>query len=544
VSLQTPINKRQTVLTAGFVGYVFGNTNILNIDKKIPDNVISSRNACLSHAEDLIRAARRILADEKLPNISYHLAVLALEEIGKSTLIVMGHFDSKSGDSTWSPHKFYDNHVKKLFWATWGPSMGQEKISKKQIESLQGLSHRIHDTRLQALYVDFDEDGPLLPSDVIPESEAQNLIDAATARLELEKLHKFGEIEEKNLQSLNWFLTATSDQEKRKLIFGNKSMEKLAELKSTKKWVDWLKQEFDKAEKEGQEAINQELQRKPPSDTEKLQDKWKIKIRLFSNSHSIRPKPLNKWNELGSWIRLYPVGGKKNQLLVEFTLPKSISVHALWWAAWGAARRFVVALNIGTFGCFWWYVPEQISRFYEKITDLENKEMEVKIERNPILKLDWKHSALSDTDLRNAALCFGMLPGDNESELGKSMGAYITALGFLNKSDIHLQFEGNSYDFFYKSLKHGMKHFKEWNPKTSFPDCFERLLQGHKLDQKEIENHKKIAQQIETGRPSFKGVTLSLSEVGMMKVICDAYFIVKFNQIAKKRESKKNKKGT
>jgi len=191
-------------------------------------------------------------------------------------------------------------------------TLGQKKISKKQIESLQGLSAKIHDTRLQALYVDFDEGGPLLPSEVISEPQAQNLIDLATSRLEMEKLHKFGEIDDSRFETLNWFIKATSDQEKRNLIFGNKSMDKLVELQSTRKWVDWLKQEFDKAEKEGQDAIRQELQRKPPKDSEKLQEKWKVKIRLFTNSHSIRPKPLNKWNELGSWIRLYPVGSKKN----------------------------------------------------------------------------------------------------------------------------------------------------------------------------------------------------------------------------------------
>ncbi len=527
--------KQINVISGSIKALCVWEINILKIDKKIPANILSTRNACLAHAEDLIRSAKRVLADEKLPNISYHLAVLALEEIGKSTLIVMSHFAKQSKDPTWRPHKFYDDHVKKMFWATWGPSMGQEKISTKQIESLQGLSTRIHDTRLQALYVDFDEDGVSLPSDVISEPQAQNLIDIAISRLDLEKTHKYGEIEEKKLEILNWFLTATSDQEKRKLIFGNKSMDKLVELKSIKKWVDWLKQEFDKAESEGQEAIRQELQRKPPKGLEKLQEKWKVKIRLFTNSHSIRPKPLNKWNELGAWIRLYPVGGKKNQLLMEFTLPKNIPLNGLWYAAWGVARRFVVALNIGTFGCFWWYVPEQISRFYEKITDLENKEMEVRIKRNPELKLDWRHDALSDANLHNVALCFGMLPSNNESELGKSMGAYITGLGFLNKNDIHLQFEANSYEFFYKSLKYGMKHFNEWKSKTSFTECFEKLLLSHKFDQNEIDNHKNIAKQIETGRSTFKGLTLTLSEVGMMKIICDAYFLVKFREMAEKR---------
>ena len=97
----------------------------MKIHKELPENIINSRKACLSHAEDLIRAATRILSDEKLPNISYHLAVLALEEIGKSFLIVMAHayFTNQSEDSSWNPQKFYSDHIKKLFWAIWAPSI-------------------------------------------------------------------------------------------------------------------------------------------------------------------------------------------------------------------------------------------------------------------------------------------------------------------------------------------------------------------------------------------------------------------------------------
>jgi hypothetical protein len=317
-------------------------------------------------------------------------------------------------------------------------------------------------------------------------------------------------------------------------------MGKLAELGSASKWIAYLKEEFDKTEQEARDAINRELQRKPPGDLAKLEEKWKIKIRLFSSSHSIRHKALNKWNELGSWIRLYPVGGKKDQLIAEFTLPKNISINSLWWAAWSAARSFVVSLNIGTFGCFWWYVPEQVSRFYEKIVDLENKEMEVRIERNPILKLDWKHSALSEAELQNTALCFAMLPRDNESELGQSMGAYITALAFLNKNDIHFQFEANCYELFYKSLKHGMRHFGEWDDKECFPDRFEKLLRSYNIGQEEIDKHKILAQGFESTPSSFKGTKLTLSEVGAIKIMCDGYFMVKFNEMAKARKVEKD----
>jgi AbiV family abortive infection protein len=516
----------------------------MKIGDELPENIIKSREACLAHADDLVRAAKRILSDERLSNISYHLAVLALEEIGKSTLIVMGHLACDADDSEASAHRFCDDHIKKLFWATWGPSIGTEKITKDQIESLRGLSRKIHETRMQALYVDFDANGPFLPSEAISETEAQNLIDIASARLEMEKLHKFGKIEETHLNNMNWFLSASDDTEKRKLIFGNKSMEKLAELGSTHKWIAWLKQEFDKADAEAKEAIKQELQRKPPNASVKLEDKWKIKIRLFTNSHSIRPKTLNKWNDKSNWIRLYPVGGKKDQLIAEIILPKNITIQSLWWTAWGIARRFVVALNIGTFGCFWWYVPDQISRFYEKIIDLENPDMEVRIERNPILKIDWGHRALSETDLRRTALCFGMLPGENESELGKAMGAYITALAFLNKNDIHFQFEANSYEFIYKALKHGMRHFREWDDHNAFSDSFERLFIKYELDQVEIDKHKEISQRFERVPPSFDGLKLSLSEVAAIKIICDAYFIRKFDEMAKQREAEESASNT
>lgn len=510
----------------------------MTIPKKIPEKIIKSREACLSHADDLVRSAKRILYDEKLPNISYHLAVLALEEIGKSTLIVMGFFANESKDSSWSPEKFYDDHIKKLFWATWGPTIGQEKLTQKQITSLQGLSRKIHANRLQALYVDFDSKGPLVPSEAISEAQAINLIDIATARLKMEEHHKLGNIKKKYLPILNWFISATSDQEKRKLIFGSKSMEKLSNIGNTTDWISWLKKEFDKADDEAKIAVNQELQRVPPCNVNKYKDKWKIKIRLFTNSHSIRPKVLNKWNELSIWIRLYPVGGKKNQLIAEFTLPENISIQNLWYTAWGTARRFVVALNIGSFGCFWWYIPEQISHFYEKIVDLDNKGMGIKLERKPILKLDWKQDVLTESCLMNTALCFGMLPGDNESELSQSMGAYLTALAFLNKSDIHLQFETNSYEFFYKSLKHGMKHFNEWDDEIYFPKILEKLLQRHNLEKEEIDKHIKLAEQFESSRPKFNNLTLSLSEVGVLKIISDAYFIVKFREMAKQKESK------
>jgi AbiV family abortive infection protein len=511
----------------------------LPVNKEIPENILVLREACLSQASDLIRAANRILVDENLPSIAFNLCVLALEEIGKSTLIVMDYFASLHKDSNWSPKNYYDDHIKKLFWATWGPSFDQGKISSKEIESLQGLSKNLHNSRLQSLYVDFDSDGPLEPKDAICKQEADTLLKMASARLEMEKAHKFGKIDDEKQKILKWFMSATSELEKRKLIFGNKSIAKLKELGSVTKWINWLKKEFDQADEEAKIAAQNELKRKVSEDATSHSDKWKVKIRLFTNSHSIRPKVLNDWNRVSSWIKLFPVGGKKNQLILEMTLRENITIHQLWWASWGVARRFVAALNIGSFGYFWWYIPEQISRFYEQIVDLKDEQMGIKLERNPKLILDWKNDSLSDVMLQNTALCFAMMPNDNESELGQSLGAYLTGLGFLSKTDIHLQFEANSYEFFYKSLKHTMKHFQNWDGVSNFSDIFVDLLGNKfKIDSEEIEKHKNLSAKFEGGRHLIEQTKISLSEVGFIKIICDVTYINNFRQMAHTKSKK------
>lgn len=318
---------------------------------------------------------------------------------------------------------------------------------------------------------------------------------------------------------------------------GRKSLEKLVELGNVPDWITWLKNEFDKADEEARVQMQRELKRAKPKEEDAKDEKWKMKIRLFSNSHSIRPKVLHKWNELQSWIKLFPIDKKKDQLIVQFTFPKSVPVQGLWWAGWSAARRFAVALNIGSMGFFWWYVPEHISGFYESLEDLESN-MDVHVERSPILKLDWKHSPLSDRDLNEAALCFGMLPGPQDKEQNKIFGRYIEGLAFLSKSDIHLQFEVNAYDGFYKCLKGAMQFYGDWDGQSPFPKRFEQFLSTLNIGEEERKKQMKIGEQFEVFPPNPKGITLS--EVGPIKIVCDAYLIRKFREFAKQREKDKS----
>jgi hypothetical protein len=98
----------------------------------------------------------------------------------------------------------------------------------------------------------------------------------------------------------------------------------------------------------------------------------------------LRPKTFTTFNTGSKWIKIVPVSGKKNEVIIEFILGDNVPAEALWFFGWGLARSFVVALNIGTMGFWWWRMPEQISRYYEALQDLETGK-ELVIERNPIL---------------------------------------------------------------------------------------------------------------------------------------------------------------
>lgn len=230
----------------------------------IPDKIQNIFNACLSHAEDLLQAAKRI-QEEHLSNIAYHLAALALEEIGKSALIMMSYMGKMQGDPSDWVEKQFEDHVRKLFWALWGPSFGREVITNEQIEFFRGLAQKIHDTRLRGLYVTPFENISPLPRDAVKECEANDLISIATARLGLEKCYEPKALSEEEQRDLFWFLTATKDKEKLDLIFGKKSMEKLTELGHSHLWMGWLRREFEQAEAEGRAQAERELNRIEPS---------------------------------------------------------------------------------------------------------------------------------------------------------------------------------------------------------------------------------------------------------------------------------------
>jgi AbiV family abortive infection protein len=501
----------------------------------LPSHLRAIQVACHEHADDLLRSADRVLNQENLPHIAYHLSALALEEIGKAELIGIGHMAAVKGEERSS--KQLEDHVKKLFWALWGPSFGQELITKEQIETFQGLATNIHETRLRGLYVATDGENFFPPKEAVPKAAADNLLSLTKARLGLARTQPSrDELSPEAKTLVSWFLAASSDSEKRNMIFSKKSMEKLVELGGMDKWMQWLRDQFEKADADAKAALEAEMKRQRPGEAEAEKDKWRIKVRFFTNSHSIRPKTLTWWNNGINWVKLHAVDKRKDELLVEFILPMAVPMNGLWWAGWGGARRFACSINIGSMGFFWWYVPDQISRFYDSIHDLEHN-VGVQVERTPRLRLDWNKDALTEQDLRNASLAYAMLPAPQDRQLHGPFDAYLTGLGFLSKTDIHMQFEANAYEAFFDSLMSGMKQYGEWDGTAAFEPAFNRLLDGvlPTMAADERERYFKMGMQFKLGKPT---MPISLSEVGAMKILCDAFYVRTFRRLAEERSKR------
>jgi len=490
-------------------------------ERQIDEKTIAAMKACIDHARALLDSARAVQAANH-PNVAYHLAALALEEIGRRELIgVQSLAARRPGQPAWIA-KHTQDHIKKLFWCFFGGAFAYQRLTGKALEELTGMATLIHSTRLAGLYVEHDEDGLSIPEEAITAEQCSNLIELATARLgmaEAEKLRDQIPDEETELQS--WFLKTTEDPERRRLIFSGGSMAKLAELKDARAWATWLKEQFDKADAESRAAVEEELRRSRNLPTEGKKDKWRLRIRVISASHSLRGKELTRWNKSVDWIKL--ALAKKNELIFELILKDNVPVEALWYFGWGLARHFVVALNIGTMGFWWWRMPEQISRYYDSLHDLENN-MEVGVERSPALKVDWgQNRVLTAEDLDRVAACFTALPGPHERDQHTAFNHYIGGLTFLSLNDIHWQCESTVFGNFFECLKALMAETGDWKEGTSFRDSMLRFVDDMFPKMDEREQFAELCGRFES--KNVEGAVVTLKEATFMKRFCDAYFM-------------------
>jgi AbiV family abortive infection protein len=483
--------------------------------------------ACFEHAKDLLVIARRELDAGGRPNIVFHLSALAIEEIGKAGLVGMNYLAEMRGEVSQSKLDEMTDHVRKLWWALWSPQIGKHAITREQVESIMGMAQHIEDQRKSAIYVSTDRSEFVPPREKISQDEAHHLLDLATALYEMEKPRGTNNLTDNQLDTRLWFLRTTDDPEKRRLIFGSKSMSKLIELGNPAKWIEWLKEIFDEQEVENRKLAQQELDRKEPKGVEAEKDKWRIRVRFYSASHTInRQQALNHWNTRVKWIKLYRVDRRKDCIDVDFLLKKGVLVDRIYHIGLSTSRQFLAALNIGTFGFFWWHLPDHVASYYEKIIDLESN-AEMRIATTPALKVDWRGGALTEDLLhRTLVLLATLLHMKGEIE---PITRYLGGVAVMAKIDVNFQVESHAFLNFYEAFRSALSHWKDFKDPESYREVFrkvtEELVPGWDDADKfyALGNDPRDTQEYRS--------KITLEQVAVMKILCDAYLLRKLNSM-------------
>jgi AbiV family abortive infection protein len=502
------------------------------------DKITPVVQACLSNAELLLSAAKSARRPSH-NHIVYHLATMALEEIGKASMVAVSSLRQAplpekegSDDEKGRPVDWIEDHERKLFWALWMTGFKNQKIAPDDFRQFQDLAKYIHELRVASIYVD---PAHLSAQQGVSDLDVDTILSLTEARLNTEKLTSFRQLDEVARSMLEWFFRATDDPQLRTIIFSDRSFAKLADLAGdAKAWLLWLREVVDEISRTNQELAERELRRVQPDGAEGNEPKWQIKIRLSTWSHSIKPKPLAWWNKTVVWIKLFPTRDKK-ELLVQITLPKKMPVQAVWSGGIQMSSMFVISLNIGTLGFFWWYMPTFVSKYYEEIVDIENN-ASILLERSPQLLISWGHLALKESQLSNVGSVLAHLIGRTPTQM-HPYDRYFRALGLLAKNDIFGQFECMVMIEFYEAFKAGLIAYGDWDGTLStFEESSAKVSREMKADSQLFSDMKEILQlAAEVVNHRKLNSTVTLKEVITMKICCDLYFLNRASQGIRQR---------
>ncbi len=476
--------------------------------------------ACLLQAEDLLNAAKASL-EKDIPQIAYNLASLALEEIGKRELIkIQPVARTKEETSGWL-EKGQSDHLIKLFWSIFGGNFTDQEITPEYVQNLQDFAGTTYEKRLKATYVDEKSDEIVLPRDTISTEEAEHIISFCEARLELAKSEKRRKkIPKKDMESQRWFLKACQNPEMKKFVFSKKSFKKLKELSDHKEWVSWLKDEFERMDVEQEALLQKELERAKNLPSKGGKDKWKVRARIYSSSHTIRPQALKEWNDQVEWLKLYPAGSNKDEIIAEIIMKDDIPLQAVWHMAYGLLRAFLVALNISTMGFWWWYPCKRTDNFYESFEDLENKQ---KLEIGPQqpMNLLWPEKVvLKSEQMRGVMSYFSKLPTPPKINEHEELNCYLAGVTFLGLRSPHWDSRDSAFTNFAKSLEGQLS--KGYS--GSFPENFQSFLDDHFKDAEDIDRAIELIDHHVNGTELTEPI--NTKDLIQMKLMCDSAFIL------------------
>lgn len=410
---------------------------------------IAFRKLCIQNAKDNLKAAA-LLKGQNVNHLVFHLSILALEEVGKIFMSYIKLTQKEKWDAPTLKVPL-DDHVKKLFYATWSPSIGTELIDKKQWANYQMEATQLHDVRLKTLYGDIDD--IISSAQKVEDGLAEAVWKFAEARLHLAEMEGEKEINPSINPDFIWFEEMVEQKENHLFFFGSTAQNKLIELDDVNKWLAWLKKTKTEENKQSIDLGIKEIERTLPDSIDDIKPKWEITYTIATPSHSIKPADLSAFNKLERFpIILFP-GKDKRTLIIKLTLGNDVSVKDLFHFGWHLCKLYVAALNIATNGIFYWNIKTDGTKYYDKIFDLEKKKnLEVRLEDKSV---NWKtkNQFLSQQQMIVSSIVYEYLLTITSKEDASAIQLYSHGLGMLGKTDIHLRLENLAFASFYDAFK-------------------------------------------------------------------------------------------
>lgn len=479
------------------------------------------RDLCLKNAEDNLRAAKELVS-KKLNHLSFHLCILSLEEVGKIFMAWMKLTHVENWDRE-TMNIALDDHIKKLFFAIWGPSIGRDVITKEQWEENQYMARQLHEQRLAFLYGDLEDQIP--SAEKVTDELLSHILSFAESRYNLATVD--GKVDEeaavKSDPLQDWFSSFINTEGKENFIFTEKAQLKLIELGDFRIWMQWLKDEHEKETATFNELAEKEINTPPPQNFETWKEKWEINFTLITPSHSIRKKDINAFNKHPRPFS-FGTGKDKHTLKVKVVLPSVFTVHILFHQAWYISKAIAAALSIATRGIFYWHVPIDTDVFYDTIIDLESKQR-LKLSVPEQIKANWQSRGmvLKEQEMHMAFIVHSYFLHVHLKPDQHEVDEYMTALSMLSRTDIHLRLDFDAFRIFFNTFRKLLfKHEKITDTEKVFEVGYFQI-EGMIKGRTEYDRVIKLALDVETKKVSHHVITMT--EVLAMKIYCDIYLL-------------------
>lgn len=440
------------------------------------EHLIRNRMLCLDQAAGFLAAAERV-GPHQFPHIAYHLGLLALEEVGKASMIA-GHLATGEDMENWGMGKALESHRRKLQWAIWSPIA---RIDPKDFEAAREFAERAHAMRLASLYVDARAElADLPPGNIVSAADAEQVLALAGARLDYERANGTPDPNARVTdEQLRWFLDTMADADHSRQLLSKPFVDKYHDLgNDARAWVAWARAEFARRDEEANALLREELA-KPAAPMDRAKPKWRTNTTIFTPSHSIRPKALKRWNAQIEAAQLL-WSGKKDRFTLQLTLPDNAPLSALAPRATHLTQLAVACLNIGSIGYFWFERPGFERQMFDEVRDLEhNRRIEIQQKEG-----FWGHQrsvALTDEHIDHAIRCMMAFAPLTEEEAAPIFRPYFDGLALIAKSDIFYNFDRAARRNFVASLKGALAKYAEWDGKdesfrASFDEAFAPII--------------------------------------------------------------------